>query len=169
MRKLLLFILIGFIACNIATAQSLGRMTLGCKRTDIPLSLPKGFNVCKTNTSNQLTYTTDKGNEHVSFYLNNGIVYKIEMHKFIGSGYNPNNFKGGLEEIIMNLYEIWGEPSYIGENIYWQFSTSKATFSHKISSFNMQMRDPHTGAPVPTYYTCYADIKLEKRTSNLFE
>lgn len=70
----------------------------------------------------------------------------------------------------MNLYETWGEPSYVGENIYWYFYGSKATFNYTVSTSTVDM-DPLNlyGSGITTYYKCYADIKLEKRTSNLFE
>ena len=93
MKKFLFLMLISFLACSGAYAQSLGKMTLGCKRYDIPLSLPSGFNVNTTNTENQLTYTTKQGNENVSFYLENGVVHKITMHKFIDSGRDINRIK----------------------------------------------------------------------------
>ena len=170
MKKILFLILICFITSNGIFAQSLGKMTLGCKRTDIPLSLPRDFRTCKTSTSNQLTSTTSKGDEYVKFYLNDDIVYKIEMHKFIGFGSDANKIKGNLEEVVMNLYETWGEPSYVGENFYWKFPTSKGTFSYTVSTSQTDM-DPlkFSGSSVlTTFYECYADIKLEKTTS-LFE
>ena len=170
MKKFLFLMLISFLACSGAYAQSLGKMTLGCKRYDIPLSLPSGFNVNKTNIDNQLTYTTSKGDEYVSFYLENNIVYKITMHKFVEYTTNADKVNSKLEELIMNLYETWGEPSYVGENIYWNFSGSKATFSYTVSTSTVD-NDPLNlyGSGLTTYYKCYADIKLEKRTSNLFE
>lgn len=170
MKKFLFLMLISFLACSGAYAQSLGKMTLGCKRYDIPLSLPSGFNVNTTNTEKQLTYTTKQGNENVSFHLENGIVHKITMHKFVGHTTNANEITSRLEELLMNLYETWGEPSYVGENIYWNFSGSKATFSYTVSTSTVDM-DPLNlyGSGLTTYYECYADIKLEKRTSNLFE
>lgn len=168
MKKVLLVIMICYMTCNGVFAQSLGKMTLGCKRTDIPISLPSGFNICKTNTDNQLTYTTKQGNENVSFYLENGIVHRITMHKFIDSGLNLNNIKSKLEEVILSLYETWGEPSYIGENIYWQFPTSRATLTYDVTT--SQLADPlrYSGQSYVTTYHCYMDIKLEKRT-NIFE
>ena len=169
MKKFLYFILLCLISCNGAFAQSLGKMTLGCSRIDVVLSLPKGFNICKTNTSNQLTYTTSNGDEYVSFYLNNNnIVYKIVMHKFVGNERNTDNIKSRLEELMMNLCENWGKPSYIGENIYWQFPASKATLIYTIST--SYIADPlrFSGTSGITSYICYADIKLEKRTS-MFE
>lgn len=159
------------MTCNGAFAQSLGKMTLGCKRIDIPLSLPSGFNINTTNTDNELTYTTKKGDERVSFYLENKIVYKIIMHKFVVYTTNANEVTSKLEELVMNLYETWGEPSYVGENIYWNFPTSKATFSYTVSTSTAEM-DPlrYSGTSgLTTFYRCYVDIKLEKRTSNLFE
>lgn len=160
--------LISFIACSGAYAQSLGKMTLGCKRYDIPLSLPSGFNVNTINTENQLTYTTKQGNENVSFYLENGIVHRITMHKYIDSGLDLNSIKSKLEEVILSLYETWGEPSYIGENIYWQFPSSRATLTYDVST--SQLADPlrYSGHSSVTRYCCYMDIKLEKRT-NIFE
>lgn len=168
MKKFLFLILICYMTCNGVFAQSLGKMTLGCKRTDIPLSLPSGFNICKTNTSNQLTYTTNNTNEYVSFYLKDNIVDKIVMNKFIAVELNTNNLKSKLEEVIINLYDTWGEPSYVGENIYWKFPTSKATFSYTISTD--QLADPlgFSGGTSVTRYKCYAEIKLE-RTASLFE
>ena len=159
--KLLFFILVTLISCNSVFAQSLGKMTLGCKRADIPLSLPKGFNVCKTNTSNQLTYG-NSGYDYVSFYLNDNIVTKIEMHRFL-LGFNTTHIESQLEEIFISLCETWGEPSYVGENIYWYFPTSKATFSHTVTT--EQFYGPHG---IETQYNGYITIKLEKRT-NLFE
>lgn len=161
--------MICYMTCNGVFAQSLGKMTLGCHRYDIPTSLPSGFNICKTNTDSQLTYTTSKGNEYVSFYLENKIVYKIIMHKFVEYTSNANEITSKLEELLMNLYETWGEPSYVGENIYWNFPTSKATFSYSVST--SQLPDPlrYSGHSSVTTYNCYADIKLEKRSSNLFE
>lgn len=170
MKKFLILMLTCFLACNCAYAQSLGKMTLGCKRYDIPLSLPSGFNVNTTNTDNQLTYTTSRGDEYVSFYLENKIVYKIIMHKFVEYTTNANEITSKLEELLMNLYETWGEPSYVGENIYWNFPSSKATFSYTVSTSTADM-DPlrYSGSSrLTTFYRCYADIKLEKRT-NLFE
>lgn len=169
MKKFIL-ILICSVICSGTFAQSLGRMTLGCTRADISSSLPNGFNICKTNTSNQLTYSTSKGDEYVSFYLNDNIVYKIVMHKYVYFSSNANDIESKLEELFMNLYEMWGEPSYTGENIYWNFPTSKATFSYTVSSKQTEM-DPlrlSGTSGLTTFYTCYADIKLEKRTS-LFE
>lgn len=168
MKKVLFIILIFLTTYNGVFAQSLGKMTLGCKRYDIPLSLPSGFNVNTTNTENQLTYTTKQGNENVSFYLENGVVHKITMHKFIDSGMDINRIKSKLEEVILSLYEAWGEPSYIGENIYWQFPTSKATLTYNVST--LQLDDPlrYSGHSSVTTYRCYMDIKLEKRT-NIFE
>lgn len=169
-RFFLLFICC--VICNGIFAQSLGKMTLGCKRADIPLSLPRGYNVCKTSTDNQLTYATDKGDEYVSFYLKDGIVCKITMHKFVEYTTNADELKSKLEELIMNLYETWGEPSHVGENIYWNFSNSKATFSYTVSTSTVDM-DPlrYSGTSgYTTFYKCYADIKLEKRTNtSLFE
>lgn len=170
MKKFLFLILICYMTCNGVFAQSLGKMTLGCKRTDIPLSLPRDFRICKTSTSNQLTYTTSKGNEYVSFYLNDNIVYKIEMHKFIGFGSDANKIKSKLEEVVMSLYETWGEPSYIGENFYWKFPTSKGIFSYSVTTSQTDL-DPlkfSGSSALTTFYECYADIKLEKKT-NLFE
>lgn len=170
MKKFLFLILICFMTCNGVLAQSLGKMTLGCKRTDIPLSLPSDIRICKTSTSNQLTYTSSKGDEYVSFYLNDNIVYKIEMHKFIGFGSDANKIKSKLEEVVMSLYETWGEPSYVGENFYWKFPTSKGTFSYTVSTSQTDL-DPlkfSGSSALTTFYTCYADIKLEKKT-NLFE
>lgn len=162
--KKILFILTCFMVCNGVFAQSLGKMTLGCNRTEIPQSLPKGFNICKTNTSNQLTYINSKdGSEFVSFYLNDNIVYKIVMHKFVGIGFSTQEIKSKIEDVFVNLCETWGEPSYVGENIYWQFPTSKATFSYTVAENSWY--GPHG---IETDYTCYIDIKLEKRT-NLFE
>lgn len=169
-RFFLLFICC--VICNGIFAQSLGKMTLGCKRTDIPFSLPRGYNVCKTSTDNQLTYATDKGDEYVSFYLKDGIVYKITMHKFVEYATNADELKSKLEELIMNLYETWGEPSHVGENIYWNFPSSKATFSYIVSTSTGDM-DPLRLSGTSgrtTFYKCYADIKLEKRTNtSLFE
>jgi hypothetical protein len=145
-------------------------MTLGCKRTDIPLSLPSNIRICKTSTNNQLTYTSSKGDEYVSFYLNDNIVYKIEMHKFVEFGSDANRVKSKLEELMMNLYEMWGEPSHIGENIYWQFPASKATVSYTVSTSQAEM-DPlrlSGSSAITTFYRCYADIVLERR-ANLFE
>ena len=163
MKKVIL-ILICCVVCGGTIAQSLGRMTLGCTRADIPSSLPNGFNICKTNTSNQLTYSTSSdGSEYVSFYLRDNIVYKIVMHKFLGMATSNNEVNSKLEAIFMDLCETWGEPSYVGDNIYWNFSTSKATFSYTVSKSQFQGL-----YGLETYYTCYADIKLEKRSS-LFE
>lgn len=168
MKKFLFFILICYMPCNGIFAQSLGKMTLGCKRADIPASLPSGFNICKTNTNNQLTYATNNTNEYVSFYLKDNIVDKIVMNKFIADELNVNNIKSKLEEVILNLYETWGEPSYVGENIYWRFPTSKATFSYTISTD--QLADPlgFSGSTSVTRYISYVEIKLEK-TSSFFE
>ena len=170
MKKFLFLMLISFLACSGSYAQSLGKMTLGCHRYDIPTSLPTGFKICKIHTDNQLTYATSKGDENVSFYLENNIVYKITMHKFVEYTTNADEVNSKLEELIMNLYETLGEPSYVGENIYWNFSGSKATFSYTVSTSTADM-DPLNlyGSGLTTYYKCYADIKLEKRTSNLFE
>lgn len=170
MKKFLFLILICFTTYNVVFAQSLGKMTLGCKRYDIPFSLPSVFNVNTTNTEKQLTYTTKHGNENVSFHLENGIVHKITMHVFVGHTTNANEITSRLEEILMNLYETWGEPSYVGENVYWYFPGSKATFSYTVSTYTVD-NDPLNlyGSGLTTYYKCYADIKLEKRTSNLFE
>ena len=151
-------------------AQSLGKLTLGSKRSDVIYRLPKGFHVCKTRTDNQLTYATDKGDEYVSIYFKDGIVQKISMHKFVEYTTDENELKSKLEELIMNLYETWGEPSYVGENIYWNFPGSKATFSYTVSTSTTDM-DPlrYSGSSrLTTFYRCYADIKLEKKT-NLFE
>lgn len=164
--KLLFFILVTLISCNSVFAQSLGKMKLGCKRSEVTFSLPKGYNICKTNTNNQLTYTTSQGNEYVSFYFDNNIVYKIIMHKYIGGGRDTNEIKSKLEELIMSLYETWGEPTYIGENVYWQYPTAKITFSYNISTLYTPSLSPYE--PDITTYFCYADIKLEKR-HNLFE
>ena len=166
-RFFLLFICC--VICNGIFAQSLGKMTLGCKRSDIPFSLPNGYNVCKTSTDNQLTYTTAQGNEYVSFYLNNGIVHTIIMHKHIGNGSDTNGFKSKLEDTILSLYELWGEPSYIGENIYWHFPTSKATITYEVTSSTMPDPLMFSGYSYVTTYHCYMDIKLEKRTRNIFE
>ncbi len=164
MKKFIFFVLICYMTSNSVFAQSLGRMTLGCTRADIQSSLPKGFNICKTSTSNQLTYSTSNdGSEYVSFYLKDNIVYKIVMHKFMGMATTNKEVDSKLEDVFMNLCESWGEPSYVGENIYWNFSTSKATFSYTVSKSQFQGL-----YGLETYYTCYADIKLEKRTS-LFE
>lgn len=164
MKKVLLVIMICYMTCNGVFAQSLGKMTLGCKKTDIPLSLPSGFNICKTNTSNQLTYVKRKdGSEYVSFYLSDNIVYKIVMHKFIGMGASTQQMKSKIEDVFISLCDMWGEPSYIGENIYWQFPASKATFSYNVTS------DQFYGLyGIETVYSCDVDIKLEKRT-NIFE
>lgn len=92
------------------------------------------------------------------------------MHKFVGFGSDANNIKNKLEELVMNLYEMWGEPSYIGENIYWNFSASKAIFSYTVSTSTLEL-DPlrMSGTPgLTTFYKCYADIKLEKK-ANFFE
>ena len=170
MKKFLYFILLCLISCNDAFAQSLGKMRLGCSRIDVVMNLPKGFNICKTNTNNQLTYATSEGDEYVSFYLTNGIVYKILMHKSIERGFDSSSVKSKLEDTIISLCDSWGKPSYVGENIYWNFPSSKATFSYTISSTQMEM-DPlrFSGSSViKTFYKCYADIKLEKRTS-MFE
>ena len=171
MKKVLFLVLVSLLFCNSVFAQSLGKMTLGCKRTDIPFCLPSDFKICKTNTDNLLTYTTSKGDEQVSFYLENKIVYKIIMHKFVDYSSNANKITSKLEELLMNLYETWGEPSYVGENIYWNFPTAKATFSYTVSTSTVEM-DPlrYSGTSgLTTFYRCYADIKLEKRSSNLFE
>lgn len=170
MRKIIFAILVIFMVCNGVVAQSLGKMTLGCKRADIPLSLPRGFNICKTNTNNQLIYTTNKGDEHISFYLENNIVYKIVMHKFVDDTSNANKLNSKLEELLMNLYGAWGEPSYVGENVYWNFPSSKCTFSYVVSTQTLEL-DPlrFSGTSgLTTFYKCYADIKLEK-IKNLFE
>lgn len=171
MKKLLFLILICFLTSNGVFAQSLGKMTLGCKRADIPISLPSGFDICKINTSNHLKYTTNKGDEYVSIYLDDNIVYKIEMHKRVCYDASEDKFLSLLEEIVMQLYESWGEPYYVGENIYWQFQTSKATFSYTVYTSQSDL-DParfYGSAPyLVTFYQCYADIKLEKKT-NLFE
>lgn len=168
MKKFLLFILSCFMAYNGAFAQSLGKMTLGCHRYDIPTSLPSGFKICKTSTENLLTYTTSNGDEYVSFYLENGIVYKITMHKFIGKGSDTNGIKSKLEDTIISLYDSWGEPSYIGENIYWHFPSSKATVTYDITSTTLADPLRFSGYSSVTTYYCYMDIRLEKRT-NLFE
>lgn len=163
MRKLL-FILVCYMVCNGVFAQSLGKMTLGCNRSEVAKSLPSGFNICKTNTSNQLTYFKSKdGSEYVSFYLSDNIVYKIVMHKFIGLGASTQQMKSKIEDVFISLCDTWGEPSYIGENIYWQFPASKATFSYNVTSSQF-----HGLYGLETQYSCYVDIKLEKRT-NLFE
>lgn len=143
-------------------------MTLGCKRYDIPLSLPSGFKICKINTDNQLTYTTSKGNEYVSFYLENGIVHRIIMHKFIGSGSDTNGIKSKLEDTIISLYDSWGKPTYIGENIYWHFPASKATITYDITTSTLNDPLRMSGYSSVTYYYCYMDIKLEVK-ANLFE
>ena len=75
--KKILFILVCLLACNGIFAQSLGKMTLGCSRADIPQTLPKDFRVCKANAPSKVTYATNKGDEYVSFYLNNDFVVKI--------------------------------------------------------------------------------------------
>lgn len=172
MKKVLILICFCLIY-NVATAQSLGKMTLGCKRTEIPLSLPKGFHKCTKSTNTQLTYSTENGDEYVSFNLNNSIVDKIEMHKFVGLSSDVNEIKSKLEELLFNLYEMWGEPSYVGENIYWQFQGSKATFSYTVSSYQVQLPSStfiwDNSTYLATNYKCYADIKLEKKSSNLFE
>lgn len=168
--KKILFILTCFMVCNGVFAQSLGKMTLGCNRTEIPQSLPRSFDVCRSNAPNKLTYTTSKGDEYVTFYLINNIVNKIEMHKFVGYGSDANKIKSKLEELVMNLYEMWGEPSYIGENIYWNFSASKVTFSYTVSTSTLEL-DPlrmSGTSGLTTFYNCYADIKLEKK-ANFFE
>lgn len=170
MRKIFIIISLCCLVCNGLHAQSLGKMTLGCKRSEIPYNLPTGFSVCKNNSPSQLTYATSKGDEFVSFYLKDYVVYKIEMHKYVGYGSDPNLITSKLEEIIMELYDSWGEPSYVGENIYWQFPGSKATFSYTVSTSQAVM-DPlrYSGSyAVTTFYKCYADIKLEKK-GNLFE
>ncbi|MBR5241312.1 MAG: hypothetical protein IKW05_05190 [Muribaculaceae bacterium] len=169
MRKFL-FIIACYMVCNGMFAQSLGKMTLGCNRSEISQSLPSGFNICKTNTNTQVKYTTSKGNEYVTFYLTNNIVNRIEMHKFVAFGSDANHIKSKLEELVMNLYEMWGEASYVGENFYWQFPASKGTFSYTVTTEQTDL-DPlrlSGTSGLTTFYTCYADIKLEKKT-NLFE
>ena len=84
--KKFLFILFCLLTCNGIFAQSLGKMTLGCSRADIQQTLPKSFRVCKANTPNKVTYATNEGDEYVSFYLDNNLVNKIEMHKFVEFG-----------------------------------------------------------------------------------
>ncbi len=168
--KKILFLLACFMVCNGVFAQSLGKMTLGCNGTEVPQSLPKDFNICKTITSDQLTYTTNDVNEYVTFYLTNNIVNKIEMRKFVGCGTDTNYIESQLEELVMNLYEMWGEPSYIGENVYWNFPASKATFSYTVHT-DIIDSDPfrlYGTYGIVTIYKCYAKIKLEKK-ANLFE
>ena len=166
MKKFIFFVLICYMTCNSALAQSLGKMTLGCTKAEIQSSLPSGFNFCKTNTSSQVTYsTTNDGSgysEYVSFYLKDNIVYKILMHKW-GLAFNEHSVNSRLEDVFVSLCETWGEPSYVGENIYWNFSTSKATFSYTVSK--EQFYGVHG---IETQYIYHIDIKLEKRTS-LFE
>lgn len=168
--KKILFILVCHLVCNGIFAQSLGKMTLGCSRADIQQTLPKSFRVCKANTPNKVTYATNEGDEYVSFYLDNNLVNKIEMHKFVEFGSDANRVKSKLEELMLNLYEMWGEPSYIGENIYWQFPASKATVSYTVSTSQAEM-DPlrmSGSSAITTFYRCYADIVLERK-ANFFE
>ena len=168
--KKILFILVCLLACNGIFAQSLGKMTLGCSRADIPQTLPKDFRVCKANAPSKVTYATNKGDEYVSFYLNNDFVVKIEMHRFVEFGSDANRVKSKLEELMLNLYEMWGEPSHIGENIYWQFPASKATVSYTVSTSQAVM-DPlrmSGSSAITTFYRCYADIVLERK-ANFFE
>ena len=165
MRKIIFAIFIIFMVCNGVCAQSLGKMTLGCKRADIPLSLPRDFNICKTNTNNQLKYVNSKDeNEYISFYLNNNIVYKIVMHKNLGLTFSSQDIKSKVEDIYVSLCDTWGEPTFVGENIYWQFPTSKGTFSYTVTTDQFYGRYGN----IESQYIGNVDIKLEMR-SHLFE
>lgn len=166
------FLLISFIvlACNGLYAQSLGKMSLGCNRRDIPLTLPNGYNRCTTNTNSELTYTTADGNSNVSFHLSDNVVCKIVMHKFVDDYGEIDRIKSKVEELFIELYDMWGEPSYIGENVYWQFEGAKATFTYTIATYQMQVpvnpSDLFSATYLKTFYRCYADIKLEKKSSS---
>lgn len=163
MKKFLYFILLCLISCNGAFAQSLGRIALGCSRIDVVLNLPKRFNVCKNNTSELLTYTSNGGCEYLSIYFKDNLAHKIVMHKFIGLSSSSSSAKSKLEDVVMDLCQTWGQPSYTGEKIYWLFPSAKATFSHTTTS--SQFHGPYG---LETEYSCYVDIILEKRSS-LFE
>ena len=177
MRKLCVAIFCCWVGLINGNAQSLEGLTLGCKRSVAIFNLPQYFNKNTVCSTDQVTYINESvsTNDYISLKFKEDQLCKVSIHKCLSSSLVENGIgriERALEKQYMLLIDNWGEPSYVGQNVYWKFPYAKASFSYdigireepKYSEF-----DPWTGTtPTIKVYLCYVDIELEF-TADSFE
>ena len=93
-------------------------------------NLPDRFSKNTHNTNEYLQYINpNEPNEYMAIYFRDDRICKISINELISIGRDVSYAKKRLEERLIELYEEWGEPSHIGENVYWTFPYAKAEFS----------------------------------------
>ena len=167
MKKYLFLIYISILVCYNGHAQSLRGISLGDNRMMGVLNLPDKFSKNTHQTDNYLQYVNpNEPNEYLAIYLKDDRICKISINDVIYIGSDVNYAKRRLEERLIELYEDWGEPSYIGENVYWTFPYAKAEFSYNIITRKVDdiaNYDPfyHSYIPKYTQYKCQVRVELE--------
>ena len=167
MKKYLFLIYISILVCYNGHAQSLRGISLGDNRMMGVLNLPDKFSKNTHQTDNYLQYVNpNEPNEYLAIYLKDDRICKISINDVIYIGSDVNNAKRRLEERLIELYEDWGEPSHIGENVYWTFPYAKAGFSYNIITRKVDdiaNYDPfyHSYIPKCTQYKCQVRVELE--------
>lgn len=163
MKKYMFLICISIFSLLNVHAQSLEGLILGCDRMNVVLNLPKVYNKNIINTNEQLTYS-DGGFNFIYLSFKDNRLYRIAKTVEISSR-DVNFLKNRLEEILIEQVEEWGEPSYIGENVYWKFPYAKSEFSYNITRHEVEdllNNDLLTGyTPTYTKYNCGIHIELE--------